>query len=370
MGASVSTNTQKIENNMYNTSYQKCGSTGAVNTAIVKGVTFEPPADCDPPSSFDINQASKVDAKCLLSSLQNAAAAVSSNMNAKAKAGLGFAVSTNVSDTKNNISNYTSQQCANASTTQTADVEDTIIKSCYFKIAQDATVNQQCQINATQATIAKIASKQAASSKGGSLFGDLFGGVGGIITIVIVIAVIAAVAGILFALLKKGGKGKSKKNKSKMMTEDPDFGGDDDIELKEFTGGFWNFQENINNPTSFMDKLRKNKSMILLIILILVIIFISVVGLSKTKVENKQLTEEDAQKFNDTLKEAHKIAGFDPRSTESPIINNIVSEPFRDNIASETAWDSSSQNNDNTFWDHSTNDVNEPILDDFYKPLL
>ncbi|BCS83261.1 putative myristoylated membrane protein [Cotonvirus japonicus] len=205
MGASVSTNEQAIENNILSKSYNSCGSVGTVNVTDISNLKFYPPPNCDPPSNFDITQASEINSKCLITSLQKNAADVAAKLSADAKAGLGLSASTNVNDIVNNINTITKNKCAGASTTNKASISDTVIKACQFKVIQDATDNVSCQINATQDVVSNIASKAAADAKGGSIFGDLFGG-GNLIKIIIGIIVLIAIIGLAFFLYKKLSK--------------------------------------------------------------------------------------------------------------------------------------------------------------------
>lgn len=203
MGASASVNKQKIENQMINEAYAECGTNRTTNLVSLSGIQFDPPPDCSPPSEMTINQVALLDGNCLLGSLQKAAAKFSSTMNANAKAGLGFAVSTNVSETENNIRNYTNQKCAGYSTTNTADVKDTIIKSCKFQVVQNATQNVSCQINETQNAISQIAQKAATTAEGGSIFGMIFGSIGGIISIIVVIVIVIIVIILLIYFIRR-----------------------------------------------------------------------------------------------------------------------------------------------------------------------
>ncbi|AZL89278.1 hypothetical protein QKC54_gp0554 [Megavirus baoshan] len=266
MGASASTNKQTIENNMINSAYNSCGTVGAVNVVSMSDITFDPPADCNPPSVFDISQATTVSSKCLISSLQSSAADIAAKLSAEAKAGLGFSASTNVNDIVNNINNTVTNKCANVSTTNKANLKDMIIKSCDIRIAQDATQNDVCQINATQDEIAKIASATAATSTGGSLLGDIFGS--GITKVIIIIVIIVALLGGGFFLFKELTKKKDNGNGSGSEAELVQ-----KAELAALLGG--NITNSLNN--FFSSNSRENKTIIIIIMLVIVILIAFIV---------------------------------------------------------------------------------------------
>ncbi|AGF85232.1 IMV envelope protein [Moumouvirus goulette] len=260
MGASASTNKQTIENTMINNAYNSCGTIGAVNNVTINDITFDPPANCNPPSSFDISQATTINSKCLIASLQSSAAQTVAQLSAEAKAGLGFSASTNINDITNTIKNNVTNKCANQSTTNKANLKDMVIKSCNIRIAQDATVNEVCQINETQNEISNIADKAAANAQGGSILGDIFGS--GITKIIIAIIILIALLGGGFFLFKQLTKNKNtapvetatELNKS--------------AELAALLGG--NISNAFNNL--FSSNPKENRTIIIIIILVLVIL--------------------------------------------------------------------------------------------------
>nr|WBF70688.1 hypothetical protein [Megavirus caiporensis] len=268
MGASASTNQQTIENNMINSAYNSCGTVGAVNVVSMSDITFDPPADCNPPSVFDISQATTVNSKCLISSLQSSAADVAAKLSAEAKAGLGFSASTNINDIVNNINNTVTNKCANVSTTNKANLKDMIIKSCDIRIAQDATENDVCQINATQDEIAKIASASATTATGGSILGDIFGS--GITKVIIIIVIIIALLGGGFFLFKEltkkkdNGTGNGSGTEAELVQK---------AELAALLGG--NITNSLNN--FFSSNSRENKTIIIIIMLVIVVLIAFIV---------------------------------------------------------------------------------------------
>lgn len=195
MGGSSSKSTQKTVEDDINSDYNSCGTTTSYNVTTLTGIQFDPPADCNPPSSMTIGQTATVDATCLLSALQTSAANTANTLDSSSQAGLGVSKSSGSTYTTTDIENYTTNACANVSATNMASVDDTVIQSCQFQVVQNANANQSCQINATQSLLNTISNSTTSSATGGSIFGDLFGGgsLGAIVGIIIVIAIIVAV---------------------------------------------------------------------------------------------------------------------------------------------------------------------------------
>ena len=188
MGASSSTNVAKAETSMINSAYNSCGNVVASNEADFKHINFDPSPGCKT-SEFVIKQGAAIDSKCLIDSLQQQAAQSASKLGAKSQAGLGFAVSTNVSDTKQKFASYLTNKCQNLSSSNKAKLEDIKVKACNMILVQDASANSACQINAAQEAISKIAQEETADAQGATLAGLLFGG--GAFLIIIIIAVVA-----------------------------------------------------------------------------------------------------------------------------------------------------------------------------------
>lgn len=200
MGASASTNQQTIENKILNEAYNSCPSIGTTNIVNLSGIKFLPPNNCNPPPSFTIGQTATVNATCLLSSLQKANAEAASKLNSDSKAGLGISVSTNINDVVNSVTNITKNTCAGVSTTNRADISDTVIRACKFQVVQDATQNVSCQINSAQDLASKIAAEASSQAQGGSIFGNLFGDFS--IWKIILIIVVVVIVGLIFVLYK------------------------------------------------------------------------------------------------------------------------------------------------------------------------
>jgi uncharacterized membrane protein len=353
MGASVSTNVQNTQNSLITSAVQKCPPVTAANLVNFTGTNFTAPPDCPGGGNFDITQAAVVDSTCVLSSLQQAAAETAQTLNADAKAGLGIAVSTNVGETQNNIKNYTNQSCAKASSSNTVNLKDVNIKACNLTVTQNASDNTNCQINATQDLISKIAVSSGASSTG--LFGDLFSGSWGKY-ILIVVAVIVII-GIIIALYKVLGKKSNKKIQKTSSTK-----------IEETTGG------------GYFDEL--NKPYIILIIVALLIVIVFMINHSSSK--EKQITENDVDSLNQKISEANKIAGFSPKQNiieqstmlpyQQPVMSGHWPEPMSDGHYYSDQSDFSNgpySESEPVYYKIGYNYGSEKnTLDDFYKPLL
>ena len=270
MGASVSTNKDTINTNILQKAYNSCGSGARTQNVIdISNVTFDPPDNCNPQSQFIIGQQATADATCLIQNLQSSAAEVASTLSANAQAGLGFAVSTNVSDTTTNINNYVSNICAGASSTNQANIKDTVIKACKFVAVQNASAKESCQINNTQDVISQIASNASSNAQGASVWGLLFGE-GGFGKILFIMLGLIIMASIILVLVKKFSGG-NKGNNSGIELSD----------MGQF-GGISNFFDSTNNPQLF--------TMFIIIIILLLVLF------SINSFRNKKIIGNDIQK--------------------------------------------------------------------------
>lgn len=272
MGTSVSTTSDKIVNDMTTQAISSCPGGTSISTVNISGLTFNPPPGCKNPQ-FSIDQASTIDATCYLGNLQTAVAQTSADLSAEAKTGLGWSVSTTVDDTKNNLQQYTSAQCAGESSTQQINIQDSVISACDFILAQNATDKQMCEINLTQNAALKVADKLAAQSTG------FLGGTGGIIIIVVIIIVIIIVIAIGAYFVLKSNK---------------------------LAGGGSNRSNCANG-----------KACIIIIILVLIFLVWFLIKTSKIPNNNK-INEADLNHFTETLSEARKIAGIIPGHNPIP----------------------------------------------------
>jgi len=355
MGVSASVNTQKNINNMVQSDYNSCGngSSGAYNVVSLNGIQFDPPSTCPPNNSLQIGQTATVNATCLISALQSTAAQLASQLNATQQASLGFSFgyTNNVSTT--DISNFISNQCQSYSSANIASINDTVIESCNFQIVQDATVNQSCQINATQDLINNISNLLTSQTSGGSVFGDLFGNgpLGAIVGIIIVIVIIVVIAVIGIIVFKAFFSGSSKQNQQKLTEAALLAGGGNGYQI----GSLRSFLKKLTNSTTFGNEIKKNKAFTILIILFLLILA-TVFLIASCKIK-QPLTEADLEKFGQTVSEANKIAGLVQIPTEE--INTNTDKTVKNYAHSD-------------YSDYSDylGEANEDSLSDFYKPLL
>lgn len=366
MGASSSTNKQTIQNNIIDSAVAQCKPVSASNSINLSGINFNPPADCPGGSNFNVSQASSVDATCLIGQLLSQAAQSTSSLDANAKAGLGFSVSTNVSETANNISSYVNSQCSGVSSSNMANISDTNIQSCNFVITQDATAQESCQINQTQNVISSIAAAASASSQGGSIWGDLFGGGSSVITVIIVVVIVLILisAGVGIFMHMKNKKAEEGDGESVEGEDGSDTTGiTEEGEGSEGSEGslVGGFMDIVNDPSKFQSKLKKNKPYIVFVIIVVLFIVAFMIGNSKNK--DKQITNDDFQNLRKTIEEAHQIAGFNTNNQLSPTPINSVSvhdvdvEPLVE------------MQNSEIYPIGGIEDRSE-CLNDFYKPLL
>lgn len=286
MGVSFAGNKTHIENNMLSKAYNSCPNIGTTNIIDIDGVTFDPPANCNPPPNFEIGQTATVDANCVLTSLQKSAAPVVVNLDANAQAGLGFSFSTNISDVTNNINQITKNTCANVSSTNSASIKDTTIKACKFRAIQNATQNVSCQINSTQDMISKIAASSSASSKG------LFGGSSSSTLIIIIVVILLLLGGgVGFYLYKKNKPSKPSASIPKTpsvstsVPKTPSTLTPSTLTPAYQKGGLWNFMMGANNSHKFTKKFKKNKSHVIIIIIVLILfVFLLLKYLSKNNI--------------------------------------------------------------------------------------
>jgi hypothetical protein len=177
MGAQASTNTSTVSTDIVSEAYNKCPSVTASNTLILSGVQHRPDLNpkCDENSESIIDQKAAIDANCLLSSLQDTLASTVSTMDATAQGGLGIQASTNVSDIKTSLTTKAESDCADLSTTNLADIKDTMITSCKWHVVQDASVKTSCVINNLQKMANQVEATESATAQGATLGSFLFG---------------------------------------------------------------------------------------------------------------------------------------------------------------------------------------------------
>lgn len=367
MGASTSSNAQLSTTNIITKAVQSCPKIASTNVINWSGATITTPPGCPPGSGVDINQAAVVDAKCVLGNLTNATATAAQNLSAPAQAGLGFSISSNVSETRNNIDNYTNQSCTNQDNSNIVNWNDVNIKSCNLTVTQNATANTSCRINTIQNTLGQVENNLAAHSSGGSVFGDLFNG-SIIMKIIGIVIVLILIGDIIFYFIKKSKKNKESSTTIENTEEINDTNDTDDDQ----TGGF---------------NSQKNKPYIILIIVIFLILIVFMINKSNTN--EKQLTENDMNILNQKINEAQRIANLTPqqRSIISPTLHNekfqqkLIIYPESHEIPQHTNYIYSPPQSDDISdgFDKSENKYyrigynymdEENTLDNFYKPLL
>lgn len=188
MGASSSKSKAEINNKVINESYNKCPSTTAINQADIKYVIHQPMDTCVS-SSFNIDQSASVDATCLITAMQENLAKVINEMDTKAKAGIGYANAKSDVEIKNILKNKIDNECGNVSPTNKANIQDTIVRACDFKIIQNANAKSACQIGAMQKATLDASNSVSTTAEGMDF--ALFGGV--LLMIVIFIAMIVGI---------------------------------------------------------------------------------------------------------------------------------------------------------------------------------
>lgn len=311
VGIGVSTSAQTLVNDWVSSSYQACDPVSASNTIKLTGVTITQAPGCPPEDmTTDIDQATSVDATCLLGSLQTTAAQQATNISSSIDPGfLDFDVTSDFNTTYNNLQQYTTQACKDVSSTNMVDWDQVKLETCGFKITQNATANTSCQIQQVQDQMAKIATNITQEESGFSL-GGIIAIVAGVIGILIVIGIVLVA---IFVFGKKNKNGDSTTDNAKPTTDNakptatPDASSDGNAgDTPELTGG----QSKSNN----------NKiplySIIIIGLLLLIAIFVS---FSTTK--NKCFTESDIYNFNKKIQEAREIAHIN-----SPYQNDISSQ--------------------------------------------
>lgn len=264
-GVSVSSDHQTLKNTTIDKAINSCPPISTMNIANLNNVDISAPPNC-PTSSFDINQVQTVNATCIITSLQKQAADLATELNKSQQTAAGSLIGINISndssDVENTISNLVANQCAKISTTNSATINDSVIKACNIRIVQGATDNTMCQINNTQDVISKLSSKTSIQLGTGSIVGMIIVGIVIVIIIIVVIWVFI----------------KWRKQKSGQM------------------GG----------SESFLDYLRNNKSCMAIVGIIILFLIVAIVNFSR--VNDKKLTMDDIQKLNKTINEAQQIA--------------------------------------------------------------
>lgn len=292
MGASVSTTVSKQVLDASNKTVQSCSQSsqgGSVSNVVdITGTNFTPGPDC-PTSSLTINQQANLQAKCVLSAAEQNTAELLTKLDNKATAGLGFAVSTTVSKNTENINNYLKQTCTSDAVNNTTNIKGSSFGTCVDNIIQNASKSDMCQINALQGIASKIQSNVDQSSKGGSIIGDLFGSGTNFAIFMIVLLIVCVIGGVGYYYYQK-------KEKNEVIVGGSNFF-DDDMDVSDSLNDSWSYS------------LKKNPVLWILVILVIIIVVFFLIGWANSRSKNKdrQITENDVDKYNSMISDAKKI---------------------------------------------------------------
>lgn len=354
MGASVTTNTNKITQGVLQKTYNTCGAGSSSNVVNIDNFKFSCPSACGKDCNFTVGQAASMDAKCVIDNLQSSAAQWASQLDAQAQTGLGFAVSTNVTDTENNIKQYLTNKCGSKSANNTANFNNVDIKSCTAAIVQNASDRQVCQINNTQDIISNIVDKSKGSATG------FWGSGWGYFTIgIIVLVALSIIGGAIVAIIKASKSGR---------TSDYDIYASGEYQ----DGGFFSLTTTEGASSNFTDGVKKNKSAFILLILGLLFIILILFASRNTSNKGIYLTENDLSDFQSQVKEVQQIAGI--RSPQQSPTQSHQASPV------QSPWQSESLNSPSNNFVYppslpiGDNRVNagygQTTLEDYYKPLI
>lgn len=354
MGASVTTNTNKITQDVLQKTYNTCSSSSSSNVVSIDGFTFSCPKACGKDCSVNFSQQASMDAKCVIDNLQDSAAQWASQLDAQAQTGLGFAVSTNVNDQKNKINQILENKCGSQPASNVANYKNIHIKSCKADVVQNASDKVACQINNTQDMISQIVDKSKGSATG------FWGSGWGYFTIgIIVLIALSIIAGGIVAIVKASKSGK---------TSDVDVYASGEYQ----DGGFFSLTTTEGPSSNFTDGMKKNKSAFILVILGLLFIILILFASRNTSNKGIYLTENDLSDFQSQVKEAQRIAGI--RSPQPSPMQSRQPSPV------QSPWQSESVNSPSNNFVYPAslpigdNRVNsgygQTTLDDYYKPLI
>ena len=350
MGASVSTNTSQIKQEVYQKAYNECGAANASNVISFSGCKIGCPSVCGKDCTFDITQGAGVSADCVINNLSSNAAQWANNLDAAAQTGLGFAVATNVADTESNIKDFVNNKCVGSSATNVIKCDNSDIEVCKSIMIQNANDKQRCQIKNTQSTISNIVDKSKGSAIG------FWGSGWGYFTIgIIVLIALSIIGGVIVAIVKASKSGK---------TSDADIYASGEYQ----DGGFFSLTTTEAASSNFTDGGKKNRSAFILLILGLLFIILILFASRNTSNKGIYLTENDLSDFQSQVKEAQQIAGI--RSPQQSPMQSRQASP----------WQSESINSPSNSFVYppslpiGDNRVNsgygQTTLEDYYKPLI
>lgn len=364
MGAAATVVTQAQINKGTNDAYNSCGSPAtAVNEADFKHVHYIQITEGCPPGAqgFNVVQKAATDATCLITNLQKNAASLAASLDSKAQAGLGIAVTDDSQIMESDLSNSVNNTCAGASSTNIANIEDTDITACNITLVQNATAKQSCIINNTQKVMSKMKGSVIAQASGMSWWGIL------LICLGILLVIGGGVLFYKFFWIPR----KQRREKSEVIGED-----ETQTKKKKQNGGIWDFFSDINNPDTFTMKLKKNKSGMVLLVIIVVIFILFLIGFSKNN--NKELTDDDINRFNQTVAEAQQIVRSPPpRYHSSPLQKALSDSVWSTTVSDIGPTNSPTHASSPTYKSpqyqnpyYGGQDEDDTGLDEFYKPLI
>lgn len=313
MGASASSNLQEESTNAISNTFQTCATGGVTDITNISGIKYRAPKGCVNPK-FTIDQAATLDAKCVLGAIQKNTADLLSKVDSKTVAGLGISVSSDVQKNASNIEAYLKQKCDEKAVGNITNLTNSSISGiCDFNIIQNGTAKEICDINATQDLISKISQKSTPDTEGGSIIGDLFGSGSNFKVFLFIVLLLAILSGIGFYFYKK----QEKTGKVGPLSED--------IPLDDmlFTGGYSDFFSDNATNNSWLDKFRKSSLFYIVTILVIVIAIFLSMGWANSKIKNKnkQITEDDVNKYKSMISDAKKIMETNSRHFESEYNN-------------------------------------------------
>jgi hypothetical protein len=311
MGASSSKTSSTQETDILDKAYNTCASVSSEVSTNLSNVQFDPPDSCVNPT-FDISQASQVDSTCLIGSLQTAYADSASQLSNTTKAGLGISLSKTSNDIKTDLETTVENSCANESSTQMANISDTVIKSCNFSVVQNATLHDSCVINNTQSQISNMSAAVQADTEGSSILGLLWGNMSSTEFIVLGVIVFIIIAICIYFMFRGDSS-----QKMQFINGQQDRNPDSDVSSEEVVGseyGPQNKPSNYTEPDDSTDVVDLKGGMrfvsryarTILIILIGVISIGAVVGIYKKYKQPKQPRPQNNSYENNNMDDLFK----------------------------------------------------------------
>jgi len=167
-GGQASTNIYKNQLKIVEEAYNTCKGPAISQNIDLSGLDFSCPEYCQGKcGDINIQNAATAEASCIVSSQQDSLATLITTLNAKAKAGLGYSVSTNKSDIKQDIQQKIDSECSGTSEDQKINAKNAIMKTCgNVSFMNNASAKTQCQLGAIQKILSDVDSKIQSTSTG------------------------------------------------------------------------------------------------------------------------------------------------------------------------------------------------------------